>query len=74
MKQYHGIITDQLQQGIIEKCDTAISSEEAKIHYLPHRGVMRESVTTKLRIVYDARSRATKYLKSLNDCLFKGPR
>ena len=35
--------------------------------------VRRDALTTKLRIVFDASSRATKESPSLNDCLYSGP-
>ena len=70
LRKYHEVITDQLNANKIEKCD-AISTEG--VHYLPHRGVKKEtSETTKLRVVYDASSKS-KGAPSLNDCLFKGP-
>ena len=73
LRDYDNIIKDQLQQGIIESCDREYSSNEP-IHYLPHRGVVRENrPSTKLRIVYDASSKAGKHLPSLNECLLKGP-
>ena len=72
LTEYHRIITDQLQQGKIEKCSDA--SVATGNHYLPHRGVEREnSETTKLRIVYDASAKESKNELSLNDCLYKGP-
>ena len=74
--EYHRIITEQLANGQIERCDVTPSSDDTtkRVHYLPHRGVTRDNAeTTKLRIVYDASSKATKSSASLNDCLFKGP-
>lgn len=42
-------------------------------YFLPHHGILREdSVTTKLRVVFDA-SQKTSTLKSLNDIQFTGP-
>ena len=43
LKQYHDVIVHQLADGIIESCpkenpDKTIS----KVHYLPHRAVMRD--------------------------------
>ena len=66
LRKYHEVITDQLNANKIEKCD-AIST--VGVHYLPHRGVKKEtSETTKLRVVYDASSKS-KGAPSLNDCL-----
>ena len=43
-------------------------------HYLPHHAVINpHKPTTKLRVVYDASSKAKKGNKSLNDCLYRGP-
>lgn len=43
-------------------------------YYIPHQAVVREdSLTTKLRAVFDASSK-TSMKKSLNDNLLKGPR
>ena len=44
------------------------------VHYLPPRAVVKESKTSsKVRIVYNGSSKASKNLPSLNDCLLKGP-
>ena len=44
------------------------------MHYLPHHGVVRrDALTTKLRIVFDASSKAKRESPSLNDCLYSGP-
>ena len=46
----------------------------SKVHYLSHHGaVRRDALTTKLRIVFDASSSATKESPSLNECLYSGP-
>ena len=69
----HKIIQIQLEEGIIEKC----SEEEPvmkPVHYLPRRAVVKESKTSsKVGIVYNGISKASKNLPSLNDCLLKGP-
>ena len=75
LTQYDGVIQDQLSKGIIEPV-TAESSPSpiGKVHYIPHREVIRtDKETTKLRVVYDASSRAEKNLPSLNNCLYAGP-
>ena len=45
----------------------------AKVHYLPHHPVKKESATTPIRIVYDCSSHRSKEHASLNDCLLVGP-
>ena len=73
LKQYDETINNQLQQGVIEICNDEQSVNEP-IHYLPHRGIVRnDKPSTKLRIVYDASSKVAKHLPSLNECLLKGP-
>ena len=72
LQAYHEIITDQLNEGIVEKVMAASSSE--RVHYLPHHPVIRENAeTTKMRIVFDASARMRKGALSLNDCLHIGP-
>ncbi|XP_068686960.1 uncharacterized protein [Montipora foliosa] len=74
LREYNSIIEDQLQSGIIERIDTTECPAVGKVHYLPHHGVVRrDALTTKLRIVFDASSRATSEDPSLNDCLYSGP-
>lgn len=72
--EYNSIIEDQLRSGIIERLDTTECPAVGKVHYLPHHGVVRrDALITKLRIVFDATSRATSESPSLNDCLYSGP-
>jgi len=72
IQKYAEAIDDQLQQGIIEKVTK--EDDSTLKHYLPHHPVLTPGkTTTKLRIVFDASSKATKNLKSLNDCLYRGP-
>lgn len=74
LKEYNAVIEDQVQKGIIEKIDVTKVPEVGKVHYLPHHGVVRKSVlSTKLRVVFDASSKATQDAPSLNDCLHVGP-
>ena len=48
--------------------------EMGRTHYLPHHAVVRrDAKMTKLRVVYDALSRADGKGPSLNDCLHVGP-
>ena len=72
LSEYNKIIQDQLDRGIVEIVDDPSTIEGDKLHYLPHRGVVREDkVTSKLRIVYDASAKSNG--PSLNDCLYTGP-
>ena len=70
--QYNDIINEQVKEGIIERVSELETAD--KIHYLPHRAVVRENAeTTKVRVVYDASSKDRKSGVSLNDCLHVGP-
>ncbi|XP_064096714.1 uncharacterized protein LOC135208449 [Macrobrachium nipponense] len=68
---YHNISQDQLKQKFIEKVPDAVAG--ANTHYIPHHGVLKDSDTTPLRIVYNSSARDGKDNPSLNDCLIKGP-
>ena len=73
LNECESIIKEQLDLGIIEKV-VSLEPESDKIHYLPHRPVVRQSAeTTKVRLVYDASSKSGKDGVSLNDCLHTGP-
>lgn len=70
LREYNSIIEQQLRSRIIERVDTSKCPDVGKVHYLPHHGVVRrDALTTKLRIVFDASSKATSESPSLNDCL-----
>ena len=57
MMQYTNIFKNYLDNGIIEKVDTAADNKEL-VHYLHHQPVVRqEKETTKLRVVFDASSK-----------------
>ena len=67
---YDGIIKEQTQSKFIEEVPDAQPTD--KCHYLPHHGVLKDSVTTPLRIVFNCSSKANKQAPSLNDCLMTG--
>jgi hypothetical protein len=65
---YDEVFVDWLQEGIIEEIPMSQWDEG---HYLPHRPVVRESGTTRVRSVFDASARE-RGQPSLNQCLEKG--
>lgn len=72
MSQYNSAIQDQLSKGIIEEVKDNKVSELR--HYIPHHAVVTPTkTTTKLRIVYDASAKINNEVKSLNECLYRGP-
>ncbi len=72
--KYEEILREQEHEGIIERVSDQKVNGKTKSFYLPHRAVIRESAeTTKVRIVFDASSRANDNSPSLNECLETGP-
>ncbi|XP_076247890.1 uncharacterized protein LOC143187553 [Calliopsis andreniformis] len=67
---YHSIFEGWLAEGIIER----VPEEEKDRwgHYLPHRHVIKENSTTRIRPVFDASAKERQF-PSLNECLEKGP-
>lgn len=71
--RYKDIISDQLNDGIIEPVKICSNLDKQTGYFMPHHAVVREcKETTKVRICYDASSNAKGEL-SLNDCLDSGP-
>lgn len=73
LQRYDIVIRQYLELGHAEVVpkDSPLDRDRA-IYYMPHREVIREeSLTTKLRVVFDASSH-TQGVPSLNDCLDKG--
>ena len=68
---YHRVIQEQLQNNFIEKVPGVVDHKIG--HYLPHHDVLKDSMTTPIRVVFNCSSRATKDVASLNDCLYTGP-
>ncbi|XP_074653603.1 uncharacterized protein LOC141907760 [Tubulanus polymorphus] len=65
---YNNIINEQLSRGLIEE----VENDDHSGHYLPHRGVKRDSLTTPMRIVFDCSCKSG-HEPSLNDCFETGP-
>ena len=71
---YAEVIQEQENRGFIERVpDHEIENSRFPVHYLAHHGVVKDSLTSKLRIVFDCSARTSKNSLSLNDCLFAGP-
>nr|XP_037291952.1 uncharacterized protein LOC119188043 [Rhipicephalus microplus] len=73
LQRYDRVIRQYLEMGHAEVVpkDTP-QHRDHSIYYMPNREVIREeSLTTKLRVVFDASSH-TQGVPSLNDCLDKG--
>ena len=67
------VIQNQVKQGVIEKVVERLANGNLK-HYLSYHPILTPSKnTTKLRVIYDASSKASKGDRSLNDCFYRGP-
>ena len=65
---------EQCQRGILEDVDFSQPTTVGRVHYLPHHPVVRkDKSTSRVRIVYDASSKATSDSPSLNDVRYSGP-
>jgi hypothetical protein len=71
LQKYSEIIADQEKRGFVEKVNESLTP--ARMHYIPHHGVKKESATTPIRIVYDCSCRQATVSASLNDCLESTP-
>ncbi|XP_011859761.1 PREDICTED: uncharacterized protein LOC105557188, partial [Vollenhovia emeryi] len=69
-RAYDDVFQDWLNEGIIE--EVPVDEIEDYGHYLPHRHVIKENSTTRIRPVFDASSRERSG-PSLNQCLETGP-
>ncbi|GFX40583.1 integrase catalytic domain-containing protein [Trichonephila clavipes] len=70
--QYSEILKEYESQGIIERVLETEKPTDRAVFYLPHQAVFhQESLTTKMRIVFDASSHEDGQ-PSLNDCIWSG--
>ena len=72
LQKYDDIIKDPEKRGFIEKVNH-LPFNKGPIHYIPHHGVKKQSVTTPIRIVFDCSCKRNKTSPSLNDCLESTP-
>ena len=71
-QRYHSVISEMWQEGIIEEVDGDVPASGLEF-YLPHHPVVKEeSLTTKVRPVFDASAKSVNGI-SLNDCMEAGP-
>ncbi|XP_064090813.1 uncharacterized protein LOC135204594 [Macrobrachium nipponense] len=71
LDHYQKILQEQEDRGFIEK--VIYNKSDVDCHYLAHHGVLKDSATTPIRIVFDCSSKQGKNGLSLNDCLWTGP-
>ena len=69
---YQKILKEYLEAGFIEPV-TLGDDVDGQVHYLPHHPVFKQSVTTPMRIVFNASSKGGAKELSLNDALYTGP-
>ncbi|XP_069168017.1 uncharacterized protein [Procambarus clarkii] len=70
LQLYHALIQQQLANKFIE----VVEEDNHKTgHYLPHHAVLKDSVTTPIRIVFNCSAKLKADSVSLNDCLQTGP-
>ncbi|XP_069160619.1 uncharacterized protein [Procambarus clarkii] len=70
LQLYHALIQQQLANKFIEVVE---EDNHKSGHYLPHHAVLKESVTTPIRIVFNCSAKLKADNVSLNDCLQTGP-
>ncbi|KFM73367.1 hypothetical protein X975_02489, partial [Stegodyphus mimosarum] len=61
---YENVFKECLKEGVIEEFS---ENDRGQVLYLPHREVIKENSTTKLRPVFDASAKVKRF-SSLNDC------
>ena len=69
LQHYQQVIEEYIQNDFIEE----VPNPSVRGHYLPHHGVEKNSVTTPLRVVFNASAKAKSKDLSLNDILETGP-
>ncbi|XP_055941925.1 uncharacterized protein LOC129971971 [Argiope bruennichi] len=71
LESYEDVFHEWLKEEIIEPLDIT-RLDDLLCTYLPHRALIKENSTTKIRPVFDASAKQKNEL-SLNSCLEKGP-
>ena len=69
LETFDNIISNQLKAGMVKKLDKGIPLNIPE-SYLPYKPVFRENAaSTKVRVIYDASTRADNWSKLLNEYL-----
>ncbi len=69
---YRNIIFEQLEKGIVERLPEEPTG--SRVFYMPHKPVVKSSATTtKVRMVFDASAKPNPLVRSINECMYKGP-
>ena len=72
LDNYNEELSKYISRGVLVPIsDEKMSEYSGPINYISHHGVERHSISTRLRIVTD--SSLKNGVRSLNDCLPKGP-
>ena len=73
LEQYHNIMQEQIEQGIVEEATEGLTGEHE--FYLPHKPIFKETAeTTKIRIVFDASSKESQSTLPLTSALIRDRR
>lgn len=70
-EKYFDAFQDYVNQDHVTYCGNLESSSDNGGYFVPHFPVLKDSISTPLRIVFDSSSK-TSNLISLNDCLYSG--
>ena len=71
-QKYDANVKEQLELGTIEEAPN--NREGKRLFYIPHRRVIREgTVSTKIRMVFDASARPSPEEYSINERMNPGP-
>ncbi|KAK7605302.1 hypothetical protein V9T40_007160 [Parthenolecanium corni] len=72
LRAYDRLIKEDVEKDIVETVNMRAKTHRGKVHYMPHRAIIRTHKTTPIRIVFDAGAKNGKLARSLNDAILKG--
>lgn len=72
LAEYNRFLKEYIELGHMEEVNADVGMSEKPVYYLPHHGVVKtNSLTTKVRVVFDGSASSSTGV-SLNDILMKG--